>query len=190
MREVMKHGSRWLILDVKGIANDALLGLSRNATQTFSAQQEEAVTEVILAGIREAGITAELRREIPPGPPGTLRLIIPIVRLYLPLKDTSRDIYAAVINTAFAHAMGVPTNTLPAVLVPQTVAIFVQRLKGLDEAELQIVTTTSALNRQLDAPVTSAQLSSRLERDVESDARRLSERGVLRYVDGGWVVDF
>jgi hypothetical protein len=85
--------------------------------------------------------------------------------------------------------MGVPTDALGAILVPQAVGIFIQRIKGLDENDLQIVKTLSALNRELGGPVTSAKLSSRLGRDVESDALRLSGRGVLRYVDDGWVVD-
>lgn len=190
MREVVERGSHWLVLDVKGIANDTLLDLPESTARTFSEQQERAITEIILAGLREEGIAAEIRQIIPSPPPGLLALLIPVLRLYLPLKDTSRDIYAAIIGTAFAHAIGVPTNALGAVLGPQAVAILIQRLKGLDEKDLQIVTTLSTLKRQLDAPVTDAQLSSHLGRNVESDTLRLSERGVLRYVNGGWVIDF
>jgi hypothetical protein len=84
--EVVEHGSRWLVLDVKGIANDTLLGLSENTTRTFSEQQEKEITRVILAGLQEEGIAAEIRHIIPPSPPGVMSLIIPILRLYLPLK--------------------------------------------------------------------------------------------------------
>ena len=179
MREVVEHGSRWLVLDVKGIANDTLLGLSENTTRTFSEQQEQEITRVILAGLQEEGIAAKIRHIIPPSPPGMMSLIIPILRLYLPLKDTSRDIYAAVISAGFAHAMGVPTDALGVILAPQAVGIFIQRIKSLNEEDLQIATTLSALNRELGGPATSAQLSSRLGRDVEADALRLSGRGVF-----------
>lgn len=190
MREVTKDGGRWLVLDVKGISNDALLGMSENPMHTLSNQQEEAIAEVIRAGLQEEGIAAEIRAEVPPAPPGVFRLIIPTLRLYLPLKDASREFYAAVISAAFAHGMGAPPSAVGAGLATGAVAIFARRVQGLDEQELQIVTTVSVLNRQLGGPITNAQLRSHLGRDVESNTLRLSEKGVLRYVEGGWVIDF
>jgi hypothetical protein len=190
LSEVSQHGSRWLVLDVRGIANDALLRLSEDATQTVSGEQEEAITRVMVAGLQEEGIPAELHWEQPRARLDTMQLIVPVLRLYLPLKEVGRDFYAALIFAIFAYEIGAPPGALGKALVPSAIAALARRLKGLDREELEIVKTLSALRHQMGVPVTGAQLSSSVGRNVGPDLLRLSERSVIRSVEGGWVIDF
>jgi hypothetical protein len=191
LREIKEQGNRWLVLDVSGIAREALPSLPGGTAELISRSQERAITDVIVEGLQNAGVAAQLRSiTAPPSNRQTMGLVVPVLRLYLPLKDAGRDFYATLVGVVFAHEVGAPPEVLGAVLLPRAVEVLARRMKGLDSQELEVVRAISALSRQLGVPVTGAQLSSNLGRDAEPDLLRLSERNVIRSVEGGWVIDF
>jgi hypothetical protein len=179
----------WLILDVKALSTDVSIDMSAPTTDALPEEEEEAVVRAIVGALQNEGISAEIRSIVEPPPPGRLGLIVPTLRLYLPLKEAGREFFGALLAAAFASAMGAPPQVAAAVLAPETAAILVRRLKGLSKEELQIVRTVALLNRQLREPVTDAQLRTAIKRDVKGDTTRLAERGILRYVGGGWFID-
>ncbi len=180
----------FLVVDENEVVGSRRLGISNVRWAGMPQDDKRSVLEHAVDAMKSIGIPAETRLEVPDARPGSLGLVLPILRLYLPVKELGKEFFGAVMAAAFVVSMGASPTVAASALAPESLRILVMKLRSLTKEELEVVRAVIMLAENDPSLPTSDRLSLELGWDAESTIKKLVNRLVLRSDGEAWRVEF